>query len=115
MPNLNITIFYSFAFNGLLVESLYEFQFNMPQSGQIVLAKGLNRSFGEIREVKKIINGRFFFYKRMKFQVFVILKLTLAATARRPNDQKTITSYQYLCIKILPSYDSEPCFRRTPV
>lgn len=51
VPNLNITVYYSFAFNGLLVDSLYEFQFNAPQSGQIVLAKSLNRSMGEIREV----------------------------------------------------------------
>lgn len=59
VPNLNITIFYSFAFNGILVDSLYEFQFSMPQSGQIVLAKGLNRSLGEIREVNSEFNSEF--------------------------------------------------------
>jgi hypothetical protein len=51
VPNLNITIQYSFVYNGQLVNSVFEFQFRDQFSGQIYLTNSLNLAIGDKREV----------------------------------------------------------------
>jgi hypothetical protein len=41
--------------------------------------------------------------------------MTLAATIKVGSEQKIVTTYQYICIKIAALSNDAPCFQKTPV
>lgn len=101
---------YSFVDQGCLTDRAYEFQMK-SSTGQIYLAKKLNRSVNLFREVEIF----FIYFIMISTKANLILKITLAASYSKSLSEAPIIVNQYLCIKILTLDNNQPCFPTTPV